>query len=75
MPGVVSPQQKPGAMQQALGGLQAAQSIMSMKNSMGDQPQADPNAAPQAGATGDPDQEAKRAAIQRGIQTRQGGGY
>lgn len=61
MPGVVAPQQKPGMMQQAMGGLQTAQAVMSMKNSMS-QPGTDPNAA---GATGSTDQAARGGAIQR----------
>ncbi len=75
MPGVITPQRSPGLLNGTLSGIQTALSLkQGLSNGSGQQPQ-DPGTAPQAGVTGDPDQAARGAAIQRRIQTGQGGGY
>lgn len=79
MPGVIPPQRSPGMMGTLTGGLQAAQSIMSLKNSVGGST-TDPNAAPVAGAVGDPNQAAQGQAvssspIQRRLDRNPGGYY
>lgn len=74
MPGVIQPQRGQGLLNGTLSGIQTA---MSLKQGLsGGQQQPDPTASPQAGATGDPDQAARGAAIQRRIQNQgSSGGY